>query len=75
MVPLTFPWGNYNFPRGTNKIQFFDDISTSGKICQFNEGWWLGGWWWLVGLCAGEGWGGWVMGWGGVGGGVRVVCW
>ena len=33
------------------------------KICQFNEGWWLGGWWWWVGLHAGEGWGGWVMRW------------
>ena len=38
MVPHTIPWGNYDFPRSTNKISFFDEISTSGKICQFNEG-------------------------------------
>ena len=31
MVPYTIPWGYYNFPRSTNKIQFFDEISTSGK--------------------------------------------
>ena len=31
MVPYMIPWGNYNFPRSTNKIQFFDEISTSGK--------------------------------------------
>ena len=31
MVPHTIPWGNYNFPRSTNKIQFFDKISTSLK--------------------------------------------
>ena len=31
MVPHTIPWGNYNFPRSTNKIQFFDKISTSVK--------------------------------------------
>ena len=31
MVPYMILWGNYNFPRGTNKIQFFDEISTSGK--------------------------------------------
>ena len=24
MVPYMIPWGNYNFPRSTNKIQFFD---------------------------------------------------
>ena len=38
MVPYTIPPGNYNFPRSTNKIQFFDEISISGKVCQFNEG-------------------------------------
>ena len=27
----TYSMGNYNFPRSTNKIQFFDEISTSGK--------------------------------------------
>ena len=37
MVPHTIPWGNYYFPRSTNKIQFFDKIFISGKICQFNE--------------------------------------
>ena len=38
MVPYTIPWGNFNFPRSTNKIQFFDEISTSEKILyQFNE--------------------------------------
>ena len=26
------PWGNYNFPRSTNKIQFFNEISTSVKM-------------------------------------------
>ena len=31
MVPYTLPQGNFNFPRSTNKIQFFDKISTSGK--------------------------------------------
>ena len=31
MVPYMILWGNYNFPRGTNKIQIFDKISTSGK--------------------------------------------
>ena len=31
MVPYTLTWGNFNFPRSTNKIQFFDEISTSGK--------------------------------------------
>ena len=31
MVPYMSPWGNYNFPRNTNKIQFFDEISISGK--------------------------------------------
>ena len=31
MVPHTIPWGNYNFPRNTHKIQFFDKISTSVK--------------------------------------------
>ena len=32
MVLNTIPWGNYNSPRSTNKIQFFDKISTSVKI-------------------------------------------
>ena len=31
MVPYTISWGNYNFPMSTNKIQFFDKISTSVK--------------------------------------------
>ena len=33
MVPYMILWGNYNFPRNTNKIQFFDEISSSGKNC------------------------------------------
>ena len=33
MVPHTILWGYYNFPRNANKIQFVDEISTSGKIC------------------------------------------
>ena len=32
MVPHTIPWVYYNFPRSTNKIPFFDKISTSGKF-------------------------------------------
>ena len=31
MVPYTIPYGYYNLPRSTNKIQFFNEISTSGK--------------------------------------------
>ena len=31
MVPYTIPYWYYNFPKSTNKIQFFDEISTSGK--------------------------------------------
>ena len=31
MVPYTIPQGYYNFPRRPNKIQVFDEISTSGK--------------------------------------------
>ena len=38
MVPYTIHQGYYNFPRSTNKIPFFDKISTSGRICQLNEG-------------------------------------
>ena len=38
MVPYTIPQGYYNFPRSTNKIPFFDEISTSGRICRLNEG-------------------------------------
>ena len=38
MVPQTSLQGNYDFPRSTNKIQFFlDKISTSEKIYQYNE--------------------------------------
>ena len=33
MVPYTIPWGYYNFLRSTNKIQLFDEISTSGNNC------------------------------------------
>ena len=53
----------FNFPRSTDKIQFFDKISSSGKIKDPlfpHGGWledgWMCGWWW-----------------GGVGGG-RVKC-
>ena len=28
----------FNFPRSTDEIQFFNEISSSGKICQFDEG-------------------------------------
>ena len=38
MVPYSIPSGHYNFPRSTYKIPFFDEISTSAKSCQFNEG-------------------------------------
>ena len=31
MVPYTIPYGYYNLPRSANKIQFFNEISTSGK--------------------------------------------
>ena len=37
IVPYTIPLGYYNFPRSTNKIQLFDEISTSGKNCWCNE--------------------------------------
>ena len=36
--PTLLPQGYYNFPRSTNKIPFFDKISTSGRICRLNEG-------------------------------------
>ena len=38
MVPYTIPQSYYNFPRSTNKIPFFDKVSTSRRICQLNEG-------------------------------------
>ena len=31
VVPYTIPYGYYNFPRSTNKIHIFDEISTSDK--------------------------------------------
>ena len=31
MVPYTLPQGNFNFPRSTNKIQFFNEILISEK--------------------------------------------
>ena len=37
MISYSIPLGYYNFPRGTNKIQFFEEISTSGNNCLFNE--------------------------------------
>ena len=36
MVPHTIPQWDFNFPRSTDEIQFFDEISSSGKICQFD---------------------------------------
>ena len=38
MVSHTTPYENYNFERSTNKIKFFNEFSTSGKICHFNKG-------------------------------------
>ena len=37
MVPHMIPWGNYNFPRSTNKIQFLMKFPHLEKNCQFNE--------------------------------------
>ena len=37
MVPHMIPWGNYNFARSTNKIQFLMKFSHLEKNCQFNE--------------------------------------
>ena len=31
MVPYTIPYGYYNLPRSTNKIQFINEIFTSRK--------------------------------------------
>ena len=31
MVPYTLPQGNFNYPRSTNKIQFFNEILISEK--------------------------------------------
>ena len=31
VVPYTIAEGNFNFPRNTKKIPYFDEISTSGK--------------------------------------------
>ena len=33
MVPYMILWENYNFPRSTNKMKFFGEISTCGKNC------------------------------------------
>ena len=38
MLPHTVPLENFNFPRSTNKIKFFNEISSFGKIYRFNEG-------------------------------------
>ena len=32
MVPYTVPQGNFNFPRSTNKIQFFDEFPHLKKM-------------------------------------------
>ena len=37
MVPHMIPWGNYNFPRSTNKIQFLTKFPHLEKKCRFNE--------------------------------------
>ena len=37
MVPHMIPWGNYNFPRSTNKIQFLMKFPHLEKNCRFNE--------------------------------------
>ena len=35
---LHYSLGEFNFPKSTNKIRFFEEISTSEKILfQFNE--------------------------------------
>ena len=31
MISYSISLGYYNFPRSTNKIQFFDEITTCGK--------------------------------------------
>ena len=33
MIPYMIPWGNYNFPRSTNKIQFLTKFPHLEKIC------------------------------------------
>ena len=33
MVPYMIPWGNYNFPRSTNKIQFLTKFPHMKKNC------------------------------------------
>ena len=37
MIPHMIPWGNYNFPRSTNKIQFLMKFPHLEKTCRFNE--------------------------------------
>ena len=37
MVPHMIPWGNFNFPRSTNKIQFLMKFPHLEKNCRFNE--------------------------------------
>ena len=37
MVPYMIPWGNYNFPRSTNKIQFLTKSPHLEKNYRFNE--------------------------------------
>ena len=36
--PTLFPQGIIIFQGVLTKFHFFDEISTSGKVCQFNEG-------------------------------------
>ena len=35
--PHMIPWGNFNFPRSTNKIQFLMKFPYLEKNCRFNE--------------------------------------
>ena len=36
-IPHMIQWGNYNFPRSTNKTQFLTKFPHLEKNCQFNE--------------------------------------
>ena len=70
MVPQTIPQGSFNFPRSTNKIQFFDEISSLEKFINLTKDikykcqsifplWGMGVGGWLGGDGMGvEGWGG-----------------
>ena len=53
MVPYTLLQGNFNFPRSTNKIQFFDEFPHLKKNCWGGR---VGGWWWSAEWWRGGGW-------------------